>query len=233
MDIIFTDLTRFAKQDIVCIAGINPATNECVRPLPYLPTNECRRLNILPGAILNGNFTTPHITAPHTEDRNYQGELSFKGPCTAESFMSILKATESPNAEEGFLVSFPTGQKHIPTNTTPNKSIITLSVNSWDLSIVPDSFNPGKIKIIFSDKSGHEFRYLSITDLGFHNYAEKNSNGDNFSTLNDFIRSQKEVYVRLGLSRKFTSSDGRTGYWLQVNGIYTFPEYFSEIRCYA
>lgn len=78
MDIIITDLTRFAKQDIVCIAGINPSTNECVRPLPYLPTNECRRLNILPGAILHGNFTTPPITAPHTEDRNYQGKLSFK-----------------------------------------------------------------------------------------------------------------------------------------------------------
>jgi hypothetical protein len=130
------------------------------------------------------------------------------------------------------LVSQP-DKKHIPTNTTPNKSIITLSVNPWDLSIVPDSFNPSKIKVIFSDKSGHEFRYLSITDLGFHNYAEKISNGDNFSTLNDFIRSQKEVYVRLGLSREFTSPDGRTGYWLQVNGIYTFPEYFSEIRCYA
>lgn len=233
MEIIITDLTKFANNDIVCIAGINPTSNECIRPLPYISTNECRIQNILPGGILHGNFTLPQITAPHTEDRNYQGPLSFKGPCTAESFISILKATESPNAENGFSIILQTGQKHIPANNTPNRSIITLSVNPWDLSIVPDSYNPGKIKIIFSDKSGYEFRYLSITDLGFYNYAENNSNGNNFSTINDFIRSQKEIYVRLGLSRLFTSPDGRTGYWLQINGIYTFPEYFPGIRCYA
>jgi hypothetical protein len=28
MDIIITDLTRFSRQDIVCIAGINPDKNE-------------------------------------------------------------------------------------------------------------------------------------------------------------------------------------------------------------
>lgn len=233
MEIIITDLTRFSNQDIVCTAGINPITNECIRPLPYLPIKECRRLNILPGAVLQGNFTAKPLTAPHTEDRNFQGQLSFKGPCSAEEFKSILKATESPNTEEGFSVNFTDGQKHIPATTPPNKSIITISVNPWELSIVPDSFNPGKIKVIFSDKSGRTFRYLSITDLGFYNYAEKNSQGDNFSNLNNFIHSQKEVYVRLGLSREFTSPDGRTGYWLQVNGIYTFPEYLEEIRCYA
>ena len=111
------------------------------------------------------------------------------------------------------------------------KSIITLSINPWDLNIVPDSYKPRKIKVIFSDSSGRTFRYLAITDLGFYNYAEKNV-GDNFSRLNDFIHSQEEVYVRLGLSREFTSPDGRNGYWLQVNGIYTFPEYLPEIRCY-
>ena len=102
MEIIITDLTRFSRQDIVCTAGINPITNECIRPLPYLPSNECRKLNILPGAILEGNFTTRPYTVPHTEDGNYRGQLSFKGPCSADDFRAILKATESPNAEEGF-----------------------------------------------------------------------------------------------------------------------------------
>lgn len=232
MEIIITDLTRFSRQDIVCTAGINPVTNECIRPLPYLQTNDCRRLNILPGAILEGNFTAKPYTSPHTEDRNYQGQLSFKGQCSADAFMSILKATESPSAEEGFSVELPHDQKHIPSISPPNKSIITLSVNPWEFSLVPDSFNPGKIKVIFSDKSGREFRYFSITDLGFYSYAERNK-GDNFSSLNAFIHSQKEVYVRIGLSREFTSPDGRSGYWLQINGIYTFPKYLEAIRCHA
>lgn len=232
MKIIITDLTRFSRQDIVCIAGINPTTNECIRPLPYISSADCRRLNILPGAILDGNFVPKPCSAPHTEDRSYQGQLTFNGPCSTEEFMSILKVTESPNVQEGFSTQIPFGQKYIPSNTPPQKSIVTISVNPMELSIVPDSFNPGKIKIIFTDRSGREFRYLSITDLGFYNYAEKNK-GDNFTNLNNFIHSQSETFLRIGLSRDYESKDGRNGFWLQVNGIYLFPEYLEEIRCYS
>ena len=54
MKIIITDLTRFANKDIVCIAGINPETNECVRPMPYIKKASCKTINILPGAIIEG-----------------------------------------------------------------------------------------------------------------------------------------------------------------------------------
>ncbi|MDP3479439.1 MAG: hypothetical protein Q8R88_06685 [Desulfoprunum sp.] len=232
MEIIITDLTRFSRQDIVCIAGINPRTNECIRPLPYLPTTECRRLNILPGAILEGNFTPRPCSVPHTEDRSYQSQLTFKGPCSTGEFKAILKATESPNVQEGFSVQIPFGQKLISSNTSPQKSIITISVNPHLVRIVPDSFNTGKIKIIFTDRAGSEFRYLSITDLGFYNYAEKNK-GEDFAGLNNFVHSQSEVFLRIGLSREYESQDGRKGFWLQVNGIYLFPEYLEEIRCYS
>lgn len=232
MDIIITDLTRFTNPDIVCIAGINPTTNECIRPMPYLTTSKCHSLNILPGAILSGNFTKISCTAPHTEDRKYRGRLRFKRPCSAEEFSAILKASESQSAEEGFSVEILDRQKHIPDTTPPQKSIITISVNPLELRIVPDSFNPGKIKVIFFDKSGHEFWYHPITDLGFHNYAERNK-GDDFSDLNDFIHSQSEIYVRLGLSRVYEHTDGRKGFWIQVNGIYTFPDFLEEIRCYT
>jgi hypothetical protein len=232
MEIIITDLTRFARQDIVCVAGINPKTNECIRPLPYLASADCRRLNILPGAILEGNFVPGPCSVPHTEDRSYQGQLTFNGPCSTEEFKAILKTTESQSVQDGFSVQIPFRQKHIPSTTPPQKSIITISVNPLLISIVPDSYNPGKIKVIFTDRSGREFRYLAITDLGFYNYAEKNR-GDNFANLNNFIHSQSEVYIRVGLSREFEAPDGRTGYWLQANGIYLFPEYLEEIRCYS
>ncbi|MGV1097814.1 dual OB domain-containing protein [Thiovibrio sp. JS02] len=232
MEIIITDLTRFKRSDIVCIAGINPETNECVRPLPYIATNDCRRLNILPGAKLEGNFVNRPCSAPHTEDKSYEGQLTFNGPCTTEEFKAILKATESPSVQAGFSVPIPFGQKYIPINTPPQKSIVTISVNPQQLSVVPDSFNPGKIKIIFTDNAGDEFRYLSITDLGFYNYAEKNT-GDNFANLNTFIHSQSEVFIRVGLSREFEAPDGRNGFWLQANGIYLFPEYLEAIRCYS
>lgn len=50
--------------------------------------------------------------------------------------------------------------------------------------------------------------------------------------MNFHVQSQKELYLRIGLSRAYKSPDDRHGYWIQVNGIYTFPEYMDYIRCY-
>lgn len=40
------------------------------------------------------------------------------------------------------------------------------------------------------------------------------------------------MFLRIGLITKFDHEDGRTGYWIQVNGIYTFPEFMTAIRTY-
>ncbi len=114
MDIIVTDLTRFSKDDIVCIAGIDVKSTQCVRPLPYIKKATCKKLKILPGAILEGKFTKPKsIDKPHIEDMHYEG-LSFKGPCTSEEFESVLKATTYPSINEGFDGKIPAGTKVIP-----------------------------------------------------------------------------------------------------------------------
>ena len=232
MQIVITDLTRFANKDIVCIAGINPETNECIRPMPYIQKAPCQKLNILPGAIIEGDFTPRDCTAPHTEDKN-RDNLKFLGPCNSEQFKSILKNTSYNSVEEGFGVTFTLGQKHIPHDSPPDKSIITLPLNPNQLGIVEDGYKPGKLRVIFTDQAGKSFRYLSITDLGFFEYAERHAAENRIDALNDFIHSQEELYIRLGLGRIHKTNDGRNGFWLQVNGIYTFPEYNEEIRCYA
>src|SRR3989304_2696111 len=114
MDLIGTDLTRVAKDDIVCIAGIDLKSKRCIRPLPYLPKTACKQLKLLPGAILEGRFTKPKtVDKPHTEDMNYEG-LSFKGPCTSEEFENVLKTTTYPSINEGFDDKVPIGTKVIP-----------------------------------------------------------------------------------------------------------------------
>jgi hypothetical protein len=232
MDIIITDLTRFENQEIVCTAGINPDTNECIRPMPYLPKSECRRLSILPGAILRGSFHTAQGKRPHSEDRKYVGQLTFRGPCRAERFKSVLETAAATSVEEGFSVALDDGQKYIQPAAAPKISIITLSINPGQIHIVSDNYNPGRIKAIFTDDSGKTFSYLPITDLGFYNYAMMQHESYRIENLNDYLHSQDEVFIRLGLSRDYRAEDGRSGFWLQVNGIYTFPEYLKEVRCY-
>lgn len=232
MRIIITDLTRFSNQDIVCIAGINLETNECIRPMPYIKKADCQKLNILPGAILEGDFTSCACSPPHNEDRN-RDNLKFLGPCSSEEFKRILEKTSFDSVEEGFEVTLASGQKHIPHDNPPDKSIITLPLNPKQFNIVEDGYKRGKLRVIFTDPGGKTFYYLSITDLGFFEYAERHAAENKIDDLNDFIHLQKELYIRLGLGRIYQSNDGRNGFWMQINGIYTFPEYDREIRCYS
>jgi hypothetical protein len=232
MKIIITDLTRFANRDIVCTAGVNPETYECIRPMPYIPKASCQKLNIMPGAIIEGDFTSRACIAPHNEDKN-GANLKFLGPCSSEEFKSILKKTSFGSVEEGFGLTLAHGQKHIPHDTPPDKSIITLPLAPHQLDIVEDGYNPGKLRVTFTDQTGKSFRYLSITDFGFFEYAVRHAAENKINELNDFIHSQEELYIRLGLGRIHQTNDGRNGFWLQVNGIYTFPEYNKEIRHYS
>jgi len=234
MDIIVTDLTRFAKDDIVCIAGIDVKSEQCIRPLPYLPKKECRRLKLLPGAILEGKFTRPKgVAKPHTEDMSYK-DLSFKGPCTSEKFESVLKRTTYPSINQGFDNKVSIGTKVIPYGDPPSRSIITLKLKPNQPEIVRNAFDPKSLRLNIKDNDGREYHYLSITDLGFHNLAVSKQKDPNYTDqLNEYIHSQKKVYLRIGLGRRYKDPrDGRDGFWIQANGIYTFPEFMTKVRTY-
>ena len=51
--------------------------------------------------------------------------------------------------------------------------------------------------------------------------------------LNEFIQSQDVIFLRIGLSRSYKAPNGKEGFWMQANGIYTFPNYLEEIRSYS
>jgi hypothetical protein len=229
--IIVTDLTRFNNPDIVCTAGVDPANGECLRPMPYFKMASCRNLKILPGSILSGDFRpSPDREGPHREDYRYKN-LIVEGPCSSFEFKQSLEHGRFQSVEEGFAIKMADGQKHIPFGHNVGRSIVTIAVDPRNIEIFEDSFKPGKIKLNFIDQSDREYRYVAITDLGFHDYAIQHHARNDLINLNKWIRVQREVFVRLGLSRRY-QSDGRDGYWLQANGIYTFPDYHKEIRSY-
>ena len=229
--IIVTDLTRFSTTETVCTAGIDVDTGECLRPMPYLKSARCAELNIQPGAILEGDLTFhANATNPHIEDASHSN-LKFHGPSTAEEFKAILDGSLSATVSLGFGIEFAIGQKHIPIQMNANCSIITIKVDPYRIQIHEDQYKPGKVKCSFTDQSGHQFRYLSITDRGFYDYAQRHQDDGILSELQSFLQFQDDIYLRIGLSRAFQISE-RNGYWLQVNGIYTFPEFHQEIRSY-
>ena len=234
MDIVVTDLTRFSHREKVCTAGVDLSTGTIVRPMPYLRFDRCRELELHPGAILRGKFTpVPDATPPHIEDMWHQ-DLVFIGPCSAEDFLCAMTTTESTGIQSGFGMQLASGSKCIPHDTPPPRSLITIRVNPHQFSIVEDNYKPGKIKAHVTDREDFVLRYVPITDLGYHDYAMAHlAEGESIQELNGFISSQPELYLRIGLSRRWNNSNGQDGYWIQINGIYTFPNYMEYVRCYA
>lgn len=233
-ELIITDLTRFKNPDIVCIAATDPATGEFFRPQPYIPSETCKEYDLQPGTVITGELILQATAKqPHVEDSSWE-ELDPIGRCTKKQFQDVLELTLSDSISEGFDVEFTEQyQKHIEQEDAPECSIITIKIPPANFRILEDRFNEGKIKASFTDNDGTYFSYLSITDRRFYDFAQEHYNDGKLDEVTDFIHEQDELYLRVGLSRYYEAEDGRAGYWLQVNGIYTFPSYMDEIEAYG
>jgi hypothetical protein len=233
MQIIVTDLTRFSNKDLLCMAGVTEDGQTCIRPLrsglpSYLSYKECKDHGLLPGAILDGTFTpVQNAAAPHVED-NIFSKLNIAGSCTSQQFERVLKSSSFSTFQDGF--GMPVHDKVL--SVAPKRSIITLAIAPEQITIVT-GYNGQGVRANITDGVGQTLRYLSITDLGFHDYVGNQATRRmDIHEMNEFISTQKRLYVRVGLSRFFKAQDDRAGYWLQVNGIYTFPNYQKIIRQY-
>lgn len=241
-DIIVTDLTRFGNREYLCLAGLTHDGQHCIRPLrdfngrdpAYLTYAECRDHTILPGTILRADYRRPlNVHAPHSEDSVLTSQIQILGPASSEEFRTALDASAVNTVSAGFGIDIPHGDKFLSPGAPPARSIITLKVAPWQFRVVVDGYDNTKVRAHVTDADGKSFRYLSITDLGFYDYV---GNPDTrrvpASQAEQEIHGQQELYLRLGLGRLFKAKDGREGYWLQVNGIYTFPNYNLVLRQY-
>lgn len=242
MKLIVTDLTRFKNPDIVCLAGINPETGQCIRPmllnqekLEYLTFKAIKERKVIPGSWLEGGFTKIlNLKPPHVEDHSISSGLKMNGPSSSVDFKNVLDNSSVNTIQAGF-GSQPENRLYSLAKTPPI-SIITLKLNSPRMQfqlIVDTGFNSVKIKAHITDESGCKLSYLPVTDLGFSDHLGKIRESDpTLAGLNSFLQNQTIIYVRLGLTRKYAPTPDRDGYWVQVNGIYSFPNYRQDLRIY-
>lgn len=229
--IIITDLTRFKEGNPnVCTAGIDYNTGECIRPLPYLTAAVCEKLQILPGGILSGNFEYKKDRSGHHQEDATYSDLKFHGACSSETFREVLERSCFESLEKGFEISLPDGDRGVPAHHPVTRSIVTIKVVPTSVEIVEDSFQPGKLKLHFNEVSGRGYRYFPITDLGFHDFAQRHRNDGKLDELNAWIADQSEVFLRIGLGRAFAPPGKKLACWMQGNGIYTFPDVPPGIR---
>ena len=116
-------------------------------------------------------------------------------------------------------------EKYIPTEHYASCSLITVKVKPNNLRIMDSKFELGKKLISFADGLGHAYNYLPITDRGFPGFIKMHHVDDSQEGLRLFISKFKEIFLRVGVGRQYCPKNSdKDGYWLQVNGIYGYPE---------
>ena len=232
--IVVTDLTRFKNEGLLCMAGLTLDGLTCIRPMrstlpSYLSYQECKEKTLLPGYVLEGEFSTPQvIDNTHPEDRHFSS-MSIVRQCTSAEFQDVLELSSFNTFEAGFGIA-PVDKRIVG---IPIRSIFTLKILPSNFKIVVDKYDSNKIKGHVTDNDENTISFLSITDLGFYDFVGNASTRKvSVDEINSFIRTQDTLYLRMGLSRAFKSPDGRSGLWIQINGIYTFPNFEHVLRGY-
>jgi hypothetical protein len=226
--IVITDLTHF-KDDKVCMAGLTPEGQRCVRPLPYLTHTQYRDLGIKPGVTIAANsWGQQQVTLPHIEDYRYtEGTIHVVEDFNSHLLNSVLSASAVQALDGGFGAT--AEHKHIPLDpaNVPERSIITLEVAPRHFAL---QFTYEKVKAEFTDQSGCRRSFIPVADIGINNYVHGAHDKQRaIININHHLQSQGSLFLRVGIGRAWLNErDGRNGYWFQVNAAYSFP-YLHEL----
>jgi hypothetical protein len=232
--IAITDLTRM-REPKVCIAGY-AKDGTCIRPVVpfrgipewFLRKNDC--LIIRPFAVVELDFQRHMPEAPHTEDweidRFHRRLVTAQLP--EEKKRRLLERTSSDSVPDifgaeihddlGFYVQAGEGSRSLG---TIQPAEITALVYE------PQAGDKWDYRIVFKDQAGQTYR-LAITDLTYRHYldygrVQLNYPLDELTSRLTRVFNQRTTFLRIGLARLWEKFPDRC--YLQVTGIYTFPDY--------
>ena len=239
-NLVITDLTRMYR-GMVCIAGYDN-TRRCIRPTlppPGIPENALMRGNspiIFPFAVVEFDLLNPTPQPPHVEDWHYDPESprfikliqDRKKILSWSLFDGLSDIFEQPIHDDlGFYVMDCQGARSLGT-IRPRKIL--------EVIYEPGIEGPWDYRLRFLAGQGTHYR-LKITDLTWHYYCDslRGDNCDPHQISAELTKqlAAREVFLRIGLSRGWKKFPDRC--YLQINGIYTFPDYlegktFADLR---
>jgi len=226
----------------VCVAGVTDE-GQCIRPefadsRPILENwlFDNDRVIIRPFARVILNLIEPIPQPPHSEDwiveENYK---QYLGDFDLEERNNFLRNILDPNVSSIFGAEIQTDFGYYICEDEGNRSLGTIQVAEIVNFTHELSFGRWDYRLSFIDQSGSRYR-LRITDLALRNYI-------------DYLRIHEEipyyeigqqitetlqqslVFLRIGLARP-TWDEHPHCCFLQINGVYTFPDYLGG-RCFA
>jgi hypothetical protein len=228
--ITITDLTRMYG-GYVCVAG-QAEDGEWVRlsaPRPHeLEVVVDGRGVLCPMSVVECNVLRHEPEPPHTEDYRYDpASILWLRRLPVEDWRKVLAGACFESAAEIFEQPINDDHGHYILDGSGPRSLGSLK----PAAIHRVSYGPGAegnwdYRLSFSDGTGARYA-LKITDYTWHRYCDaRRERGEEPGTIASALTTSlrgREVFLRLGLSRKWAKFPGRC--YLQINGVHTFPDY--------
>ena len=231
-ELVITDLTRM-YQGKVCIAGYDKH-HQCFRPVlppPGIPESSLlqgAQAIIYPSAVVEFDLLDPNPQPPHSEDYLF----APASPCfvrRVKNWETVLEWSLARSVEAVFDQPILTDLGFYVMDCQGSRSLGT--VRPLDISKAIYAEGPEgawDYRLNFCD-SEEKFYRLKITDLTWHYYCdslrEKGQEPPEIADALTALLRSRQVYLRVGLARGWKKFPGRC--YLQINGIYTFPDYLN------
>ncbi len=235
-DLLITDLT-YMRDGRVCMAGVDRSL-KCIRPvLPNHVYKEFLYLDsgavIHPRTVLNIALKQEfHCQLPHVEDYRWfmDGSTTVIREAGPKNWLHVLQSTASETVAAIFEARLEHDNRNIRAGDG-KRSLGTLQpIQIKELWYKVHEQRNYQFRLTFTDSSDQEFD-LPINDLTLLTYVDRlQHNGLDLDYVMALLldRCQRsETWLRLGLTREFNG-----WCWLQVNGIYTLPDYLVG-QCFA
>jgi len=235
--LIISELTRMAPPR-VCIAGWAADTWECIRPvLPPPGIDEGfllqeGRFIIKPFAEVEFDFKSKKLSRPpHTEDWNLDPRYKPKlvRVLSVEEKRGVLQNLLDENVgsifgakiHEGRYVKVGEGSRSLGTIVPRQILLVRYEQSRYEQ-------NKWRYQIEFCDERGEQFD-LPVTDLAFRTFCDtrRTRYGQSGNRIGGWLTRylhENETFLRIGLARELGEKKPGCCY-LQITGVYTFPDY--------
>jgi hypothetical protein len=228
--LIITDLTRMYHQN-VCIAGYT-RSHECIRPvstgggIPETTLFRDHQAILYPFVEIELELIKPKSEKPHSEDYTYNpwslrsvGEVQDREEVLGWSLFDSVEAIfeQEIHTDLGYYVLACQGPRSLG-------SIKPAGV--LEVKYAPGAEGNWDYRLGFIDQKGTSYR-LKIVDLTWQYYCDSLRDESTApKEIADRITkdfAKRHIYLRIGLSRGWNKFPERC--YLQITGIYTFPDY--------
>lgn len=228
--LVITDLTHMYR-GMVCIAGYD-STHRCIRPTLSPPGISEKTLIrsgkpvIFPFAIVEYDFTQPDPNPPHTEDYRYEPD-SPRFIRKVQDRKTVLQWSLFENVSAIFDQPVHDDFGYYVMDCQGTRSLGTIHPQAIAKATYEQGVEgPWDYRLTFYEHEDKFYR-LKITDLTWQYYCDslrgENREPSKIAVELTNLLKNRDVYLRIGLSRGWKKFPDRC--YLQINGIYTFPDY--------